>query len=105
MSPVFGTAGRVGQGPALPAHLLHELPAEAGGSSLPAALPRVSHPRPSPIGGGASCKPPAGADPAGASELHGAQQQIQIHRPLFRACGQGQPDSQGGPKAGESRQQ
>lgn len=91
-------AGCVGQGPALPAHFLYVLPAETGGSPVPAAVPRVSHPRPSQDCGGASYEPLAGAAPGGDPELAEAQQG-QTDSPLLTALGQRRLDSLGGPAA------
>lgn len=68
MPPLFGEAGRLSQGPALPAHLLRVLPAEAGGGARAAALPRVWRPCAGQEGAGAPGKPPAGAAPTGAAD-------------------------------------
>ncbi len=95
---MFRAAGRVSQGPALPAHFLCVLPAEAGGSPLPAALPGVSRSRPGQDGGGAPCEPPASAAPGGAPGLSETQRG-QTDSPLRSALGQGRLDSQGGSAA------
>lgn len=76
VSSVFGTAGRVSQGAALPAHFLHVVPAGAPGGprTISAPLPGLPRSRPRQDGGGAPSKPPAGAAPGGASGRTQAQQ-------------------------------